>query len=122
MFLRRYSPIQAFKCRKLTHTASGASKTPAGGKTLSAAAKDVEASAVEKQPAAAPARRPAAKRKAAPLSKATPAPAAGAEPQPPPTGVPELLGDAPLRLILVGHNPSDHAWCAKLSSNDRVSA
>lgn len=28
----------------------------------------------------------------------------------PPKGVPEKLGDRPLRLILVGHNPSDHAW------------
>ena len=25
-------------------------------------------------------------------------------------GVPEKLGDQPLRLIIVGHNPSDHAW------------
>ena len=25
-------------------------------------------------------------------------------------GVPERLGDQPLRLIIVGHNPSDHAW------------
>lgn len=25
-------------------------------------------------------------------------------------GVPEKLGDAPLRLIIVGHNPSEHAW------------
>lgn len=25
-------------------------------------------------------------------------------------GVPEKLGDVPLRLIIVGHNPSDHAW------------
>jgi len=25
-------------------------------------------------------------------------------------GVPEKLGDHPLRLIIVGHNPSDHAW------------
>ena len=29
-----------------------------------------------------------------------------------PRGLPEKLGDRPLRLILVGHNPSDHAWCA----------
>lgn len=32
-------------------------------------------------------------------------------------GLPERLGDHPLRLIIVGHNPSDHAWwaatCAK---------
>lgn len=27
-------------------------------------------------------------------------------------GVPEALGDQPLRLIIVGSNPSDHAWCA----------
>ena len=28
-----------------------------------------------------------------------------------PSGLPlELLGDAPLRFILVGHNPSDAAW------------
>lgn len=25
-------------------------------------------------------------------------------------GLPEKLGDAPLRLIIVGHNPSEHAW------------
>ncbi len=25
-------------------------------------------------------------------------------------GVPEKLGDQPLRLVIVGHNPSDHAW------------
>ena len=25
-------------------------------------------------------------------------------------GVPERLGDAPLRLIVGGNNPSDHAW------------
>jgi len=25
-------------------------------------------------------------------------------------GVPEKLGEHPLRLIIVGHNPSDHAW------------
>ena len=25
-------------------------------------------------------------------------------------GVPEKLGDKPLRLVIVGHNPSDHAW------------
>lgn len=25
-------------------------------------------------------------------------------------GLPEKLGDHPLRLIIVGHNPSDHAW------------
>lgn len=25
-------------------------------------------------------------------------------------GVPELLGDHPLRLIILGNNPSDHAW------------
>ncbi|KAL3151326.1 hypothetical protein ABBQ38_013161 [Trebouxia sp. C0009 RCD-2024] len=25
-------------------------------------------------------------------------------------GLPERLGDQPLRLIIVGHNPSDHAW------------
>ena len=30
-----------------------------------------------------------------------------------PRGLPEKLGDRPLRLILVGHNPSDHAWCAQ---------
>ncbi|GLC44399.1 uracil DNA N-glycosylase Thp1 [Pleodorina starrii] len=28
----------------------------------------------------------------------------------PPRGVPEKLGDRPLRLIVVGHNPSAHAW------------
>lgn len=27
-------------------------------------------------------------------------------------GLPEKLGDQPLRLIIVGHNPSDHAWYA----------
>jgi hypothetical protein len=27
-----------------------------------------------------------------------------------PTGLPEKLGTAPLRLIIVGHNPSAHAW------------
>lgn len=26
-------------------------------------------------------------------------------------GVPERLGDMPLRLIIGGNNPSDHAWC-----------
>ena len=25
-------------------------------------------------------------------------------------GLPEKLGDQPLRLVIVGHNPSDHAW------------
>ncbi|GMH40337.1 hypothetical protein BSKO_08241 [Bryopsis sp. KO-2023] len=25
-------------------------------------------------------------------------------------GLPEKLGDSPLRLVIVGHNPSDHAW------------
>ena len=28
----------------------------------------------------------------------------------PGTGVPEALGDQPLRLMVVGSNPSDHAW------------
>ncbi|GLI69099.1 hypothetical protein VaNZ11_013645 [Volvox africanus] len=28
----------------------------------------------------------------------------------PPRGVPEKLGDRPLRLVIVGHNPSAHAW------------
>jgi hypothetical protein len=28
----------------------------------------------------------------------------------PPGGVPEKLGEQPLRLIIIGHNPSDHAW------------
>lgn len=28
-----------------------------------------------------------------------------------PKTVPEKLGGIPLRLILIGHNPSDHAWC-----------
>jgi len=28
----------------------------------------------------------------------------------PVAGLPEKLGDAPLRLIIVGHNPSEHAW------------
>ncbi len=28
-----------------------------------------------------------------------------------PASLPEKLGDHPLRLIIVGHNPSDHAWC-----------
>ena len=32
-----------------------------------------------------------------------------------PRGLPEKLGDMPLRLILVGHNPSEHAWCAHSS-------
>lgn len=27
-----------------------------------------------------------------------------------PVGLPELLGDAPLRLVIVGHNPSETAW------------
>jgi hypothetical protein len=27
-------------------------------------------------------------------------------------GVPERLGDMPLRLMIVGNNPSDHAWSA----------
>ncbi|GIL42815.1 hypothetical protein Vafri_192 [Volvox africanus] len=31
-------------------------------------------------------------------------------PPPPPPGVPEKLGDRPLRLVIVGHNPSAHAW------------
>jgi len=25
-------------------------------------------------------------------------------------GLPEKLGDLPLRMIIVGHNPSEHAW------------
>ena len=29
-----------------------------------------------------------------------------------PRGLREKLGDRPLRLILVGHNPSEHAWYA----------
>ncbi|EFJ51932.1 hypothetical protein VOLCADRAFT_116135 [Volvox carteri f. nagariensis] len=40
--------------------------------------------------------------------------AAASKPPPPspltPRGVPEKLGDQPLRLIIVGHNPSAHAW------------
>jgi TDG/mug DNA glycosylase family protein len=45
--------------------------------------------------------------------------AAPAPPLPPPAGQPaqgggglalEKMGDLPLRLIIVGHNPSDHAW------------
>ncbi len=35
---------------------------------------------------------------------------ASSPPRPPPAGVPEKLGDRPLRLIIVGHNPSAHAW------------
>ena len=30
------------------------------------------------------------------------------------TGLPEQLGDKPLRLVIVGSNPSDHAWCDPL--------
>lgn len=26
-------------------------------------------------------------------------------------GLPDLLGDRPLRLLIGGNNPSEHAWC-----------
>ncbi|KXZ56817.1 hypothetical protein GPECTOR_1g736 [Gonium pectorale] len=53
------------------------------------------------------------RRKAA--SRATPGSTPGPRASPaaakaPPRGVPEKLGDAPLRLVIVGHNPSEHAW------------
>jgi len=28
-------------------------------------------------------------------------------------GLPDLLGDQPLRLLIGGNNPSEHAWCAR---------
>lgn len=76
----------------------------------------VEQPAAAKRYNAVQQRKPAAKRKAATVVKAEADPIA-VDGQPAPAGVPELLGDAPLRLVLVGHNPSDHAWCA--ASNDR---
>lgn len=30
-------------------------------------------------------------------------------------GLPDLLGDHPLRLLIGGNNPSEHAWCGRLS-------
>lgn len=81
-------------------------QTPAAGKRLPGAG--MKAPAAQRQ-------RAPAKRKALALATAASAPAGAADGaalgQPPPAGVPELLGDAPLRLVLVGHNPSDHAWC-----------
>ena len=71
----------------------------------------VEQPAAAKRTTAVRQRAPAAKRKAAALVKAGGIPVAE-QGHPAPAGVPELLGDAPLRLVLVGHNPSDHAWCA----------
>jgi len=29
-------------------------------------------------------------------------------------GLPDLLGSQPLRLLIGGNNPSEHAWCASL--------
>ena len=129
--------VQAFKCRKVqmrNGMAGSAHRPLAAGKQLegtSATAhsliKPERAASAEPQPAkqqraivqpaatkrttAVKPRNPAAKRKAATLVKAELTPAA-VQGQPAPAGVPELLGDAPLRLVLVGHNPSDHAWCA----------
>jgi hypothetical protein len=130
--------VQAFKCRKV-HTRNGTAgslhRPVAAGKQLenisvtahslikpeppaSAALQPAKQERAAEQPAAAKRtaatqqRRAAAKRKAATLMKAEATPLA-AEGQPAPAGVPELLGDAPLRLVLVGHNPSDHAWCAQ---------
>ena len=34
-------------------------------------------------------------------------------------GLPEKLGDQPLRLVIVGHNPSDHAWWVTAALNKR---
>ncbi|PNH04627.1 hypothetical protein TSOC_009204 [Tetrabaena socialis] len=60
----------------------------------------------------APAAPPAARGRAA--SRSQPAAAPSTPPArpatTPPAGVPEKLGDAPLRLVIVGHNPSAHAW------------
>ena len=30
-------------------------------------------------------------------------------------GLPDLLGDGPLRLLIGGNNPSEHAWCGHWS-------
>ena len=30
-------------------------------------------------------------------------------------GLPDLLGDHPLRLLIGGNNPSEHAWCGHWS-------
>jgi hypothetical protein len=134
--------VQAFKCRKVhmrNGTAGSLHRPLAAGKQLehttaaahslvkpepaaSAEAQPVKQERAAEQPAAGKRtvatqqRKPAAKRKAAALVRAEATPPA-AEGQPAPAGVPELLGDAPLRLVLVGHNPSDHAWCAL--SNDK---
>jgi hypothetical protein len=48
--------------------------------------------------------------KSASPAKQPPPPRGGPGRPPPPGGVPEKLGEGPLRLIIIGHNPSDHAW------------
>jgi hypothetical protein len=67
-------------------------------------------------PPAAPTRRrlsPAAKAATSPAAAAattsTGAPGSNNTPAQTPAGVPEKLGSHPLRLILLGHNPSAHA-------------
>lgn len=34
-------------------------------------------------------------------------------------GLPDLLGDQALRLLIGGNNPSEHAWCALSSDPSR---
>jgi TDG/mug DNA glycosylase family protein len=58
-----------------------------------------------------PARRNSSKATAAAAAVNSPSQAQTQAPLPP-GGVPEKLGDAPLRLIIVGHNPSSHAWAS----------
>lgn len=122
------NPFAGFRCRKVRAadaTALAAARQPPSSKSA-AAETTPEAGTAERQqvaPAALHAgkgtlkqmaltaqRQRPAKRKAASSADAKSAPAESPAGQPPPKGVPELLGNAPLRLILVGHNPSDHAW------------
>lgn len=72
------------------------------------------------QAAATPAAKPApaadSSRRKQPKHKLTAAAAPGPQQQQPAGGLPEKLGDRPLRLIIVGHNPSDVAWAQGCAS------
>ncbi|KAG2499959.1 hypothetical protein HYH03_002244 [Edaphochlamys debaryana] len=99
-------------------TASGSASSPPPSSTGARAPGPLESGPLA-QPQTGPATPQAARRPRAasasnpaapatsPATAAAAAAAAGAAP-----GVLEKLGDAPLRLVVVGHNPSAHAWAS----------
>lgn len=92
-------PFEAFRCSQPAPRVAGQALAGAGA----------AAAAAGSAPTPPPKRRRSggsASPAAAPTPQ-QPAPAGG----PPAAGLAlEKLGDQPLRLVIVGHNPSDHAW------------